>query len=412
MTYDDRDRVIAWLADGHGAKLTTLDRAVLATIAQYVNSKTGHSWRGVEYLATVWGVDVRSVKRAITRLHRLGQIETAERGIGRRRARYRLAGEIMGTEIGGPRRPPIGTETGGPKQQNRGTETTEKGDLGVPRISKSSRSNNGEMTIDGATAPDSLGGSPGAAPTVAVHKQISETLNYTDDQTGKWIETKLAGRQPRNIDAYLLRCLNNQVADTAKATAGRSSTKKSAPKPESAKAGQSKKTSGKTAGNRPKKKRTGTPCKADGCDTNLVTPEAKWTGYCARHQSENRQHCKTEDCNHALFDLRAMKSGYCAKCSAADFSKPPVWSTPIQTDALGYIIERRPTLDGWANLLLKADIPANSTGPAAAETGGRLFNAIAKGLSSMSPGPMCGPTRLMSIFKPIGSASGSIPSAG
>jgi hypothetical protein len=88
-------------------------------------------------------------------------------------------------------------------------------------------------------------GSPGAAPTMAVHKQISETLGYTADRTAKWIETKLAGRQPRNIDAYLLKCLDNHAADTAKPPAGRSSTR-----PEAAKAGgkQPKKTSGKTAG--------------------------------------------------------------------------------------------------------------------------------------------------------------------
>jgi hypothetical protein len=101
MTYTDRDRVIAWLADGHGDKFTTLDRAVLTTIAQWANSQTGHSWKGVDYLATVWGVDGRSIKRSIARLHRLGHIETAERGIGHRRARYRLAGELMSTDLGG-----------------------------------------------------------------------------------------------------------------------------------------------------------------------------------------------------------------------------------------------------------------------------------------------------------------------
>jgi hypothetical protein len=129
-----------------------------------------------------------------------------------------------------------------------------------------------------------------------------------------------------------------------------------------------------------KVKRAGTPCNAEGCDTNLTTPEAKFTGYCARHQRENRQYCKTEDCNNPLVDLRAMKSGYCTKCSAADFTQPAIWSVSIQTDALGYIIERRTTLDGWASLLLRADIPTSTVNGAAAEAGGRLFNAIADGL--------------------------------
>ena len=121
MAYTDRDRVIAWLAAGHGDKLTTLDRAVLVTIAQHANSGTGHSWKGVDYLATVWGVDSRSIKRSITRLHRQGHIETPERGTGQRRARYRLAGDLMNTEVGGPSGPPTGTEVGGPKRQRRGT---------------------------------------------------------------------------------------------------------------------------------------------------------------------------------------------------------------------------------------------------------------------------------------------------
>lgn len=227
MSYDDRDRVIAWLADGHGDKLTTLDRAVLTTIAQYVNSQTGLSWRGVDYLATVWGVDTRSIKRSITRLHQLGYLETAERGTGQRRARYRLAGELINTGVGGHSGHPTQTEVGGPKQQSRGTETTKKGDLGVTRISKSSRSYSGEMTIDGATHRAPLG-SPGAAPTVV--EQIREKLSLTAVEADRWIEGCLAGRQVSNVDAYLLKCLANHVADTAKAAATRGSAKKTAAK--------------------------------------------------------------------------------------------------------------------------------------------------------------------------------------
>jgi hypothetical protein len=248
MAYDDRDRVIAWLAEGHGDKLTTLDRAILTTIAHHANSHTGHSWKGVDYLAAVWGVDGRSARRSITRLHRLGYLETAERGTGQRRARYRLAGELIDTQVGGHSGPPTSTEEGGPKQQSRGTETTKKQDLGVPRISESSRSYSGEMTTDGAT-PRPPKGSAGAAPTEAVKQQISQTLNYTPEETTAWIEDRLTGRQVSNVDAYLLSCLNNHVADTAKTPAARGSTKASRkPVPAKAAAKPSKKTSSKTAG--------------------------------------------------------------------------------------------------------------------------------------------------------------------
>jgi ssDNA-binding Zn-finger/Zn-ribbon topoisomerase 1 len=144
------------------------------------------------------------------------------------------------------------------------TETTEKGDPpvtlkakkgdpGVTRISESSsRSNNGEMmTIDGATHRAPLE-SPGAAPTVAVHAQIRERLGLDDGRVSEWIATRLDGRQPRNVDAYLLRCLDNQIADTAKAKATRGSAKKTAPKQESANAGgkQSKKAPAKKTGSK------------------------------------------------------------------------------------------------------------------------------------------------------------------
>jgi Helix-turn-helix domain len=370
MAYADRDRVLAWLADGHGDKLTTLDRAVLTTIAQYVNSQTGLSWRGVDYLATVWGVDSRSIKRSIARLHQLGYLETAERGTGQRRARYRLAGELINTEVGGHSGHPTQTEVGGPKQQSRGTETTKKGDPGVTRISKSSRSYSGEMTLtDGATHRAPLG-SLGAAPDVV--DQIRTTLNLTADEAAKWIEACLTDRQVSNVDAYLVKCLGNHVADKAKAAATRGSAKKAPASKANGK--RSTKASGKA-----KRKRAGTPCKAEDCDINLVTAEAKWTGYCAKHQQENRQNCQTEDCRHGLHVLREMKSGYCTRHLAADLNQPPVWSESIQADTLGFIIERRPTLDGWANLLLKADIPPNSTANgAAAEAGGQLFTAIGK----------------------------------
>lgn len=106
------------------------------------------------------------------------------------------------------------------------TLKAKKGDPGVTRISESSsRSYSGEMmTIDGATLPGSLWGSPGAAPTVV--EQIREKLGMTAIEADRWIEACLAGRQVSNVDSYLLKCLANHVADKAKVTATRGSAKK------------------------------------------------------------------------------------------------------------------------------------------------------------------------------------------
>jgi hypothetical protein len=290
VTYKDRDRVIAWLDAGHGEKLSTIARIALVTIAENANGKTGLAWPGHELMITRWGMSAKSVKRANAKLSDLGLLEIAQRGAWGRRSRYRLAGDLLpdtsvdvDTEIHGGS---VEVHGGSPSKPSRGhtdpisgvTQTPYYGVTQTPVYRSLLRSSNGEEEDDddGATHRAPLG-SPGAAPAVAVHKQISETLNYTDDRTATWIETKLAGRQPRNIDAYLLRCLDNQVADAAKATATRGAAKKT-PKPESAKAGgkQSKKTSGKTGGK--------TICPRCGRDFPTTRSLASHNSHCATVQ--------------------------------------------------------------------------------------------------------------------------------
>ena len=104
------------------------------------------------------------------------------------------------------------------------------------------------MTDDDGATPRAPLGSLGAAP--AIGRKVSESLGYTDEQAAEWIETKLDGRTPSNVDAYLLRCLDNHVADAAKAKVARDSAKKATAKQAPAKAGgqKSKKTSSKPAG--------------------------------------------------------------------------------------------------------------------------------------------------------------------
>jgi hypothetical protein len=91
VTYKDRDRVVRWLEAGNGEKLTLLDRVILRDLAEAANNITGHAWLGEATLSSRWGVSTRAVQLAIARLHKQGLLSTAERGRGRRRARYMLA---------------------------------------------------------------------------------------------------------------------------------------------------------------------------------------------------------------------------------------------------------------------------------------------------------------------------------
>ena len=205
MSYQDRDRVIAWLDAGHGDKLTSLERTVLVTLAEYANSETGLAWPGHELLRIRWGMSARSARYAVARLHEFGLLETAQRGFGQRRARYRLSqfavrhGELRG-EL--------------PSREQHVPPTSQVGGNTSPRISQSSRSSKSVGMTYGATRSAPEGALRAAPRSSAIRKQISEALSYTNDQTDEWIKAKLDGRQPRNVDAYLLRCLNNQLADT------------------------------------------------------------------------------------------------------------------------------------------------------------------------------------------------------
>jgi hypothetical protein len=253
VTYKDRDRVVAWLDAGHGEKLSTLARIALITIAENANGKTGLAWPGHELMITRWGMSAKSVKRAIAQLSGLGLLEIAQRGAYGRRSRYRLAGDLLpnasvdaDTEVHGGSG---GIHSRGHMDPINGvTQTPYYGVTQTPVYRSLLRSSNGEEDDDDGATPRAPLGSLGAAPTIG--RKISETLGYTDEQAAEWIETKLDGRTPSNVDAYLLRCLENHVADAAKAKAARDSATKAPAKKAPAKAGgkQPKKTSSKTAG--------------------------------------------------------------------------------------------------------------------------------------------------------------------
>jgi hypothetical protein len=84
-----------------------------------------------------------------------------------------------------------------------------------PRLSESSRSSNGEKTTDGATrlAPK---GSLSAAPRQeipALQQEIMDALGYGLSEAKDWAGNKLKGKNLRNPDAYLRKCLANHVAE-------------------------------------------------------------------------------------------------------------------------------------------------------------------------------------------------------
>jgi hypothetical protein len=116
MAYEDEKRVRAWLDAGHGRKLSMLERIVLFTVAEYVNSKTGLSWPGHERVITRWGMGKSSLKRAIAKLTGLGLLEIAEHGYHGKYSRYRLAGDLIDTSKEGAH-----TETLSPEEAH--TET-------------------------------------------------------------------------------------------------------------------------------------------------------------------------------------------------------------------------------------------------------------------------------------------------
>jgi hypothetical protein len=219
MTYQDRDRVIAWLDAGNGDKLTPLDRITLVTIAENVNGKTGVAFPGHELLIGRWGMSARSVKRAVARLCSLGLLETAQRGSWGRRSRYRLAGEVARVSHDGElpvnsvkREPPRGHTD----PVNGATQTPYHGATVAPVYRSRLRSSNGEDDDDGATrlAPK---GSLSAAPRQEIpglQQEIMDALGYSLSEAKEWAGSKLNGKTPRNQEAYLRKCLENQITET------------------------------------------------------------------------------------------------------------------------------------------------------------------------------------------------------
>jgi DNA-binding MarR family transcriptional regulator len=91
MTYADRDRISKWLRSGEGGNgLKPLDRGVLLTLAELINSESRLSYPGPKLLAAEWGVSVSGVEKALARLRSAGLIVVAEQAHRGRRASYRV----------------------------------------------------------------------------------------------------------------------------------------------------------------------------------------------------------------------------------------------------------------------------------------------------------------------------------
>jgi transcription elongation factor Elf1 len=222
MTYQDRDRVIAWLDAGHGDELKPIDRVVLMELATQTNGHTGLAWPGRDWFVKRWGWGGKSIEAAIVRLHKLGLIEIVERGMWRRRTRYRVT---LLQAIGPNPLGPMEASVGPSQQGDRSYPARSQVLAGKDRLSESSRSQSGEMTTDGATrlAPvRSLSAAPRDVPggidinkaDIAIHREIMAALSCSPGEATDWAKTKVAGKNPRNIDAYLRKCLANHIAET------------------------------------------------------------------------------------------------------------------------------------------------------------------------------------------------------
>ena len=80
VTYEDRDRVIAWLDSGGGDKLTTTERVILVDLAQHMNDRARQAWVGAETLARRWGLNRRTVDNIRSKLIKDGLIRRYRRG--------------------------------------------------------------------------------------------------------------------------------------------------------------------------------------------------------------------------------------------------------------------------------------------------------------------------------------------
>jgi hypothetical protein len=222
MTYRDRDRVIAWLDAGRGDELKPIDRVVLMELATQTNGHTGLAWPGRDWFVKRWGWSGKSIEAAIVRLHKLGLIEIVERGMWRRRTRYRVT--LLPT-IGPSPLGPTETSIEPSPLGHRSYPARSQVLAGKDRLSESSRSQSGEMTTDGATrsAPEgALRAAPRDIPAgvdinkadIAIHGEIMDALGCSPGEATDWAKTKVAGKNPRNIDAYLRKCLENHIAET------------------------------------------------------------------------------------------------------------------------------------------------------------------------------------------------------
>lgn len=238
VTYQDRDRVTKWLTEGNGEKLTLLDRVILITIAESVdgreklpNGKPNGDFRlsypGLDYLALLWGTDIRSVKRSIARLHDAGLLNTARRGVNRRRARYRL----VGGHVGHPDMSLQGDSSVTLNPDFRVTEESVQGDRGVisgghvghplSESSRSLRSDDDSGRVENAPsaspppeAPASSGSSVvesrnGPAIGAGMVTEIADQLDMSESDARDWAESKLKGRHVAEVPAYLRECIKN-----------------------------------------------------------------------------------------------------------------------------------------------------------------------------------------------------------
>ena len=77
MTYEDRDRVVAWLDAGGGSELPISHRVVLVELAAHMNAKSRQAYPGQDLLARRWGVKGKTIANIETELIRKGLIRRA-----------------------------------------------------------------------------------------------------------------------------------------------------------------------------------------------------------------------------------------------------------------------------------------------------------------------------------------------
>jgi hypothetical protein len=182
-------------------------------LATQTNGHTGLAWPGRDWFVKRWGWGGKSIEAAIVRLHKLGLIEIVERGMWRRRTRYRVTLlQSIGPNPLGPMEASVGPSQRGDRSYPARSQVL----AGKDRLSESSRSQSGEMTTDGAArlAPvRSLGAAPRQA-VPAIQQEIMDALGCGLSEAKEWATSKLNGRAPRNMDAYLRTCLENHIAET------------------------------------------------------------------------------------------------------------------------------------------------------------------------------------------------------